>query len=374
MRLVLLLFALPVIGTAPAAAEEPAAAVRVDRLELISRMRSGGAAPRLLSRADLDLIVATGAPFAADFGLQLDYDDTEDRIFFEDLSPADPRLGLRYARLRIVEPAGAPLELGYFVGEPLRFGSGLDFARRFNTGDFATHYRGYLYFPTGPEYEGLHAVSGTGTSVATTASLWPNADLSLFAYQDTALGPERYATDLRYRLNLEHIKLDAFAGASFPEGEFGRYRAGAMAYVSSPGPGSFFAQAGLLQWEPPDEIDLDDLFFLFEPRLRFQPLALIFTFFSHPGVYRHEETVLARRMDVSGRIQLEELVDGLITTGVESTVEIDPDADDKAVTRLGPLFELNASGVRWLFKLNAQLYPYDLLDGLEAVFAARTTF
>ncbi len=372
MHRVVLALILIISPTLPAPSMLAGAEVQIDRLELISRMQSGGAAPTLLSRADLDFIVASGTPFSADAGIRLEYDEG-DGVFYENLSAGDPRLGLRFARLRVFEPAGATLDLAYYVGETDRFGSGAEFPRRFGTAEFASRYRGYIYFPTGPDYDGLHGVDGTGVSISS-ASLWTNADLILYAYQDAARGPERYATDVRYRLNRPRLKLDAFAGASYPEGDYGVYRGGAMAYFSTPGPGSFFAQAGLLEWQPPDDLDVDDLFFLFEPRLRFSRFGMIFTFFSHPASYRQEDSDLARRMDVNLRLQLEDLVNGLLTTGVESTFEIDPDADDKTVARTGPLVELNAAGVQWLFKLNAQVFPYEHLEGLEAVFAARTSF
>ncbi len=147
-----------------------------------------------------------------------------------------------------------------------------------------------------------------------------------------------------------------------------------MAYFSTPGPGSFFAQAGLLDWDPDDEIDLEDMYFLFEPRLRFSRVAMVYTFFSHPARYRGEETGTPNRMDISGRLQLEELAGGILTAGIESAVLLDPDASDKAITRTGPVVELEAGGLQWLMKLNVQAFPYEQLDGLEAVFAARTSF
>ena len=378
-RMILLCLSMQIVALAAPAiaaetgAEAPHAPVRIDRLEILSRMQPGGAAPTLLSRADLDFVVSSPAPVTADAGVRVEHDDGSGP-FSEDLAAGDAWLALRYARLRILEPAGAPLELAYFVGEPEVFASGREFPRRFGSEEFTTRYRGYLYFPAGPEFDGLRAVDGTGVSITTSPSLAENADLGVFMYQDAAHGPERYATDLRFRRYRPHFSLEMFAGATYPEGDYGLYRAGAMAYFSTPGPGSFFAQAGVLDWDPDDEIDLEDMYFLFEPRLRFSRVAMVYTFFSHPARYRGEETGTPNRMDISGRLQLEELAGGILTAGIESAVLLDPDASDKAITRTGPVVELEAGGVQWLMKLNVQAFPYEQLDGLEAVFAARTSF
>jgi len=318
--------------------------------------------------------ISTSAPTGAE------YNELVDRI------NNSASLSFRLAKVLVRQPFGIPIDFAYFVGQADTFCSGDDFPARFGSAPIGTAFRGYAYFPDGIDgdpnfqYNGIHAATGTGISVSWNA--WDRIVPILYAYQDSAAqsgsSSGEYSADLRVLANGEHVKLEFFAGLTQPHGSFGLYRAGALAYFSTGIGADFLAQVGVPRWDPAVGFGIDNLYFLFEPRVDFGFTSIIMTLFYHPGWYLQRETNERGVSDVNLKFLIGDLRKTSIEGGFETTIGIRGEAqntDQPFRFSLGPFFAMVTEGVRWDVKLKVS--PIGVTAPLEmfAMFlGVRTAF
>lgn len=290
------------------------------------------------------------------------------------------------AKVVVRSPFGAPLDLAYFVGDADVFCSGDEFPIRFGSAPVGSGFRGYAYFPDGIggdpslRYDGIHAAVGTGFSVAYTG--WKRVVPIFYVYQDSSLAATanlgRYSTDLRLLADGDYVKFEFFTGASFPYGDYGLYRAGALAYFSTGAGADFLAQIGIPFWNPQEDFGIDNLFFLFEPRVDFGFTSIIMTLFYHPAYYLQRETNERGVSDVNFKFLIGDLKEMAAEGGFETTIGIRGDeqaASEPFRFSLGPFFSLVTEGVRWDFKLKVHPLDYtEPLEMFETFLGVRTAF
>jgi hypothetical protein len=364
-----------------------AADVKVERLELLSRgyVDEDSGAFGVGSRLYFDLAYEGGEKFGAslklDFlsgeversialaGTDIDGSSPADEVFGKINNVISPRLKTVSVTARSV--FDLPLDISYFVGTMDSFCSGDDFVGLFGTAPFATSLRGPMVYPEGvggdPRvwYEGIHAANGTGFRLSTTPKLWPGALAYAYFYQDSAVGTGHWSGDLRFQLNAEAVKLEAFAGAT-GAGERGWYRAGLLFFAAPGDVGEFFIQAGLTRWDAASAVSLDDVYFLFEPRIDFGSGMASATVFYHPAYYLQRDFSAAGEkgaLDAAfnlrfGRIARDGMQGGLETLLAFRPLTSDPDAVPPLAVDASPYFSLMAGGIQWDFKLGLRAYPF----------------
>ena len=149
-------------------------------------------------------------------------------------------------------------------------------------------------------------------------------------------------------INFDKIKLEGFLGASFPASNIGLYRGGFLFYYSPGKTGEFFAQVGVPQWNPTEAFDIDRLFFLFEPRIKLDPVTIILTLFWHPGYYLQEETVNTGSSDVHINFMIGNPETSTFSGGLEGGVTFNSSAvTDQFGVVVSPYISAVTSGVIW---------------------------
>ena len=307
-----------------------AAEIGVPRLEMASRGWMDDGDFVVSSRISLDLALAGGYKYSFFLGFSLEAADVARAMSFRNFTfnpipatdPADPVeagdlnnlidalnenqrnqafIGFRVAKATIQKLFNLPLSLSYFVGSGDDFCTGDDFASLFGLYSFGTEFRGFFYFPDGiggnmlRQYNGLHGAKGTGLSLS--FNKWDRVFIPmLYVYQDYAFFPgvsssgsavgTLYSSDLRLLFNWKWLRLETFAGVSMNPQLDLNFRAGLMLHFAAKG-GEFFAQAGITGWNLDEKINVDNMFFLIEPRLHFKYLSVFVTFFYHPVEYLH---------------------------------------------------------------------------------------
>jgi len=175
-------------------------------------------------RTSLDLASADPVPAA-------DYNALVDR--FNNLAA----LQFKLAQVSARKPFELPVELSYFIGFSDSFCSGDDFPQLFGSVPVNSEFKGFAYFPQGIggnpayQYNGIHQAIGTGFHLSLLA--WQNFIPMVYLYQDSAFINEstgipesgRYSGDVRFLVNSQYVKFEAFAGATYPYGTYGMYRA-----------------------------------------------------------------------------------------------------------------------------------------------------
>lgn len=282
---------------------------------------------------------------------------------------------IRRAAVTFEELFGTAFNFTYFLGESDRLASGLRFPEAFGTEPIATDFRGYLYFPDGPLYEGLFGVAGTGVRVSS-GEQWRRTELSVYTYQDNRFDPGVFSNDIAVMFNLEGVQLEAFAGASYPLGAFGRYRGGLLANFSTPEGDALLAQIGVTGFEPGTGADfgLDDLFFLFEPRVNLGTVGLALTFFWHPGIYDQIENPERGTIDTNLNVRIGNPFEDGVSGGLESRVSIRPESAEQFLVTTGPYLRLNSGTVSWDIRAVFRPVPFDLTELVEGYVGVRTRF
>jgi len=360
-----------------------AADVNVDRLELLTRgsVDPGSGEFTASSRLFFDLAFEGGEKFGAvlklDFlnggiegAMSLDDEDADSGNYLDKLDNIiSPKLRTVSVTARSV--FDLPLDFSYFVGTEDIFCSGDDFPALFGAAPFATAVRGPMVYPNGVGgdtrlwYEGVHAVDGTGFRLATTPRLWTGALGYAYFYQDSALGPGYWSGDLRFQLNTEEIKLEAFAGAT-ATGERGWYRTGLLFFASPGEVGEFFIQAGITRWDASDPISLDSVYFLFEPRINFSSGMASVTVFYHPAYYLQRDfTTKGEKgaLDTAFNLRFGRIAEDGLQGGLESLLSFRPLTEDEDLVPslavdASPYFSIMAGGVQWDFKLGIRAFPF----------------
>ncbi|WP_455383082.1 hypothetical protein [Salinispira pacifica] len=355
-----------------------AADVSVGSLQIYSRGYMQSGAFQLDSRTTFDLAIGGGYKFGARLSFGLDTTNA-DFAAVPSTAPAATILqrvllfnGAEVTAKRVL---GAPIDLAYFLGKNDIFGSGAVFSDRFGTNPVGSSFGGYLTYPNPPavEYDGIYRVSGTGIRVSGPT----NPHLLLFdgyLYTDAYLGTGVYAADLRIALNTEQIKVEAFAGASFPRSPYGLYRAGLFLYYNPSDTGQFLTGIGLPYWAPTDGFSAKQLYLLLEPRVRLTPVSVILTLFWHPAYYLETPTNEGGAFDLNVRLQLGNELSDPAVFGIDNLLSLYSQASNDFAFTVSPFLRLNATGVVWDFKLSAELLPFDLETLFKGYIGIRTEF
>jgi len=279
-------------------------------------------------------------------------------------------LSLRTVAIQIKELFGTPLQLATFVGHMDTIGSGEDFTRYFGTGDFATKFRGYMYYPYGigkdppngdgvdasRRYEGLHEIYGTGMRFS-----WPMERIMpfLYIYQDSWLGAGSWSVDARALLNTDRVKLEAFLGGSFPVSTLGVYRGGLLFFFETGEIGNFYAQIGIPRWDPLEAFSMDMLSFLFEPRIKIGTGELVLSLFFHPKWYLQKETDESGAVEFRFDLGFGKVEEGSIRGGAEVELSFDPNLPTASLSLdAAPYLQTIRNGVRWDLRLAIRAFPF----------------
>ncbi len=349
----------------------PAADLAVPNLELITRGYASGGDFVLGTRGSVDFLVAGGYKFGGRVLLGFESNNLED-------PEGEKNLQFKGAYVIMRNLFGIPLDLTYFTGENDVFGRGTIFPSYFGAKPIASRFSGYLYFPEENQirYDGIHTVSGTGLKIASGFGSTVNLS-ALYIYQDSYLGTGTYSLDLFTAFNTELFKTEAFLGASYPypDAKYGYYRAGVLLFYDTGQGGEFLTQIGVPRWDPNvDRFTIDLFYFLFEPRVRFDFFSIILTLFWHPEYYLQEKTNELGSADINANFQFGEPNVSIMSGGVESSLSLSTTAAEQFRAVIAPYFSTITSGVIWDFKVNTQIFPWNLSEMFEVFVGVRAEF
>lgn len=361
-----------------------AASIAIPTFYLLTRGALSGSSFPLETQADIAIQFGGGYKFGGQLSLSLSDGFLED----------DPALGATYdaatvqsalnralrfesASVIVRDLFGIPLDLTYFVGETGRLTNGDIFAHEFGTDIIASDVRGLLYFPTGVAYDGIHAINGTGITVATGGiAPWFRLDGSI--YQDGYLGTGFFSTDLRATMNFPSLKIETFLGGTFPAGAFGVYRGGLLVFYSTGSNLEFLAEIGIPRYAPITDgsLGMNDFFFLFEPRVHIGFMSAVVTLFWHPEYYEQSTTSEGGYTDIVVKLVAGNVQNNVVSGGIESALRLRPDYPlaEQLQVDVAPIVSINAGGVLWDFKINVKAKPFVLSDFLEVYVGIRTEF
>ncbi|MDR1210891.1 MAG: hypothetical protein LBK40_01535 [Spirochaetaceae bacterium] len=333
---------------------------------------SSGDLERLMARGNLNIDHLTAAPTDSEFNDLVD--ELEDRL------NRRTTLGLRVIKATAREPLGLPLELSYFLGKADTFASGDDFVNYFGTAPLSSDFRGFMYFPDGiggditNQYHGIHQVNGTGLSLALTRSekVIPMG----YFYQDlgfTDAGGNfeagHYSGDLRLLVNSRPLRLEFFGGLSFHRGGENIYRGGLLAHLAAEAGAELFIQAGVPGWRQGEDFDMDHLFFLLEPRIRFGFFAVRTTFFYRPLWYLQRENKTEQgKADINVKLIFGNLDESQFEFGLEGTGGLQTAGMDDRYFYVSPFLSMVSSGLRWDTKLRIDPFEYDNIGEMFELF------
>lgn len=369
---------------AGAAALAHGADLSVPYLGLLTNGRLNAAgAFELSTRVSIDMLFEGGTKFDAWFKLGFRSAAVEDYLqAMESISSiADPAaavsnleaasgLSLRTVAIQIKELFGTPLQLATFVGHLDTLGSGTDFTRYFGASDFATKFRGYMYYPDGigkdgpsfhgidtsRRYDGLHEIYGTGMRL----SLPGEAIMPfLYIYQDSWLGAGNWSVDARALLAGERVKLEAFVGGSFPVSTMGVYRGGLLFFFETGEIGNFYAQIGIPRWDPLEAFSMEMLSFLFEPRIKLGTGELVLSLFFHPKWYLQKETDESGAVEFRFDLGFGKIEEGSARAGAEIELSYDSNLATASLSLdASPYLQTIRNGVRWDLRLAIRAFPF----------------
>jgi len=299
-------------------------------------------------------------------------------------------IGFYGASVIMRDVLGSSIDISYFVGQNDYFCRGDGFSY-FGSTTFATGYAGFMYFPSGPLYEGIYQVDGTGVRVDITP-VKETLRLSVYAYEDThyndilsmpagtvftlpgQLGS--FSADLRALLNLDVVKLEGFFGSTYTTTTtYGLYRGGIMLYATNKDV-EFFAQVGVPEWDASSTFSINQFYLLFEPRLHLDQFSLVPTFFWHPSNYQQfYNPSEVGNFDVNVNAYLGDLVRTSIRGGMEGNFKFTSSSMTTAgilQTVISPYVSFATPGVVWTLKADMKLFPFspstffDAFIGIEA--------
>jgi len=327
-------------------------------------------------RTSLDLASADPVPAT-------DYNALVDR--FNNLAA----LQFKLAQVSARKPFELPVELSYFIGFSDSFCSGDDFPQLFGSVPVSSEFKGFAYFPQGIggnpsyQYNGIHQAIGTGFHLSLLA--WQNFIPMVYLYQDSAFINEstgipesgRYSGDVRFLVNGQYVKFEAFAGATYPYGTYGMYRGGMLAYFTTGTGADFLAQVGIPGWESGTDIKVDNLYFLFEPRLAIGIFALPITLFYHPVRYLQLLNPEERgATDINAKLLIGDILKYRLQGGLESTVNLRSGASANTLDlRIAPFLSIVTEGIRWDFKIRIDPFKYTKpLEMADTFIGVRTAY
>lgn len=298
-------------------------------------------------------------------------------------------LQFKLAQVTARKPFDLPLEMSYFIGFSDTFCSGEDFPQLFGSVPITTEFKGFSYFPQGIggnpayQYNGIHQAIGTGLHLSLLP--WKHVVPMLYLYQDSAFINEstgipesgRYSGDLRLLVNSDYVKFEAFAGATAPYGDYGMYRGGLLAFFTTGTGADFLAQVGIPGWEAGTALKVDNLYFLFEPRLSIGLFALHITLFYHPVRYLQLLNPDERgATDINAKLLIGDILKYRLQGGLESTVNLRSGSSNNTLDlRISPFLSVVTEGIRWDVKLRIDPFKYTKpLEMADTFIGVRTAY
>ena len=360
-----------------------AANVSIPGFQLLTRGFMDSGRFVLQTQADVEIQLGGGYKFGGELSFALDTENLEEQSTPGETydqttltAALNERLGLKTASVIVRDLFELPLNVSYFIGEQDRLLTGDIFPEQFGTDLVASDFRGLIYFPDGVVYDGVHVVDGTGLLV-TLPSIAPWLYLDTGVYQDAYLGSGYYSADVRAAFNTERFKAETFLGASFPVAAFGIYRAGALLYYSTGEGGEFLTQIGIPRWAPVTDgaLNIDDFFFLFEPRVHVGIMSIVLTLFWHPEYYVQAPTEERGATDIIVRLIAGDIQTNVVSGGLETGIRLRPESTEQQLNVVAaPFMTINSAGVIWDFKANFNVFPIDLSNLVDGYVGIRTQF
>ncbi len=357
--------------------------VTIPTFQLLTRGILEGGRFSLETAGLVEIAFGGGYKFGGQLSLSLDETNLEEAAtlgatYDPDQIEALLNRSLRFQSASVVvrDTFGLPFDVTYFIGQVDRILNGDVFPAQFGSNIIASQFRGLLYFPTGVVYDGVHAIDGTGIAFSS-AALSQSVFLQAAIYQDAYLGAGLYSTDLRAAFNTPGFKAETFLGASFPAGAYGIYRGGFLLFYNTGQGGEFLTQIGIPRWAPVTDgpLNIDDFYFLFEPRVHIGFMSIVLTLFWHPEYYLQEATDERGATDIVVRFIAGNVQENVVSGGLENGITLRPASTDEQLrVSVTPFVSVNASGVIWDFKTNVKVFPFAMDDLLDAYIGIRTEF
>jgi hypothetical protein len=336
----------------------------------------------LQTYGDIELEIHGGYQFAAVISLGITDSNLENLANTAASTPGDLSFGFLSASVGVRNLFSLPLTASFFVGLGDTFCSAEGFTK-FGAESFMTLYRGYYYFPTGPLYDGIYRVQGTGIHLELTPVAGAlSADL--YAYEDThgtydwsdsaaftTLG--NYSGDLRFLLNLATVKLECFVGGTYSPLITDYFFRGGLLFYAQNRNVEFLAQIGIPKWDPALDAALNvNLFYLLvEPRLHLGIFSIVPTFFWHPGYYMQVATASELgAFDVNLNISCGDLEKSSIEGGLEGALKF-KSSEESFTVAASPWLGFTTPGILWKVKVNAKLWPFSLADMFDVFVGVR---
>ena len=345
-----------------------AADISIPSLELITRMYPDSGNFNMQTRGSFEMDISGGYKFGGNLKIGID------NAVVSDID--NPQyLYFKAAEVSIRELFELPFTFSFYTGYIDDFCTGDIFHTYFGTGIIEPRLSGFLAFGDGVNYNGLHAVAGTGAAFSSTFGTDWNYTRA-YVYQDAFLGDGYYSADLRSAFNLGDLKLEGFAGASFPVSTAGIYRAGILLYYKASDTGSFLAQIGIPRWDPVnDPMEINLFYFLFEPRLSFGLVGINLSFFWHPSYYHNAATSEDGSIDLLVDVEVGNIEEFPVTGGLSGHLTYNASSvSDQFEAVVSPYLSVLTSGVIWDFKLDATVLPFDLATMFEAYIGVKAEF
>lgn len=357
--------------------------VTIPTFQLLTRGILDGGQFSLQTSGEVEIAFGGGYKFGGQLSLALSDTNLEEAI--QPAAAYDPDnietlldRSLRFQSARVIFRSlfNLPMDVTYFVGEADRLLNGDLFPAQFGSDIIASDFRGILYFPSGVVYDGVHAMDGTGIALSS-SSMWQSVFLQAAIYQDQYLGTGLYSSDLRAAFSSPGFKAETFVGASFPAAAYGIYRGGLLLFYNTGQGGEFLTQIGVPRWAPVTDgaLNIDDFYFLFEPRVHIRFLSIVLTLFWHPEYYLQQATNERGATDIAIRFIAGNVQENVVSGGLENGIKLRPESTDEQLRiSVTPFVSVNASGVIWDLRADVKVFPFALDDLFNIYVGVRTEF
>ena len=347
---------------------------------------------KALSYGRLDLLPLTGGTGPTD----TEYNDLLTEL--NDRHNNQAYISIRSLKATAREVFDKPLELSFFIGYHDKLASGDDFPVYFGTPEIGTSLKGFFYYPEGFNNEpflrfngAIHTIKGTGLSVKALLGsfipvLYIYHDLSFpkdqsLRNQGSSYDPDRYSTDLKLIFNKENVKMEIFTGGTFSSSDKAVLRGGILAWFGS-GPFAFLLQAGIPHWEAGSSLDIDNYYFLMEPRFRLEKFGACLTFFYHPVFYNNKVIYDSGgmderrgRADINLRAFFGDVKKSAFEAGAEALINLKIPEREEFGLWISPYISTVTTGLRWDFALRINpRYFRDKGELMEGFIGIRTSY
>ena len=347
----------------------PAAEITVPRLEMATLGKFEGGELNITPEISADLALNGGYKYNITLGFGLDAGNIL-QIF-----------NFRTARASARSLFELPLDFTYFIGEGDDYCTGEEFSTRFGYDPIGTDFKGFFYFPRDIRYNGIHGARGTGFSLSLTR--WNMVIPMIYLYGNTpalinyagGLNETLYSGDLRFLFDFQKTRMEAFSGVSFNTDKDVTIRGGILAHFASGNNVEFLLQGGIPGWTLGNQLNIDNFFFLMEPRIYFGSFGLFFTFFYHPVIYLDKTNDLERgKADLNTKFFFQK-PNSEFTAGLESTMGMKIDRMEDFSLFITPFAGFISGGLRWEAKLRINILEMNPpLEMFELFFGVRTSF